>query len=65
MLILGYRYLKTYLKRIGQANSNLYCYGVKETAEYLLLTCSKYLGTRPAILKGSLSLRLILKSKEN
>jgi hypothetical protein len=64
-LRLGHGYLKTYLKRIGQANSNLCRCGVKETAKHLLVTCSKYLTTWPAILKSGLHLSLVLKSKEN
>ena len=65
-LKLGHGYLKTYLKRIGKANSNLCrCGGSVETAQHLLLSCPEYSSTRPARLRGDPPLGLVFKSKED
>jgi hypothetical protein len=47
MLKLSHGYLKTYLKRIGKADSELYRCGTTETADHLLLSCSDYSFCRP------------------
>jgi hypothetical protein len=66
MLKIGHGYLKTYLKRIGKASSNLCrCGGAEETAEHLLLSCLEYSKTRPTRLKGTTPLSLVFKSKED
>jgi hypothetical protein len=65
MLRLSHGYLKTYLKRIGKADSELCRYGTTETADHLLLSCSDYSFSRPNCLKGSPPLSLVFKEKDS
>ena len=65
MLKLGHGYIKTYLKRIGQADSELCRCGTRETADHLLLFCPLYSASRPACLKGSPPLSQVFRDKKN
>jgi hypothetical protein len=65
MLKLSHGYLKTYLKRIGKADSELYRCGTTETADHLLLSCSDYSFSRPNCLKGSPPLSQVFKEKDS
>jgi hypothetical protein len=65
MLKLSHGYLKTYLNRIGKANSNGCWCGTLETTEHLLLSCPEYSNARPTCLKGNPPLSTVFREKES